>query len=106
MALIIPLRPVPNQALSVRLAGLYFDLTVKALGNGIMALSLTREGKTLVKNTRALPLEPILPYRYLEEGGGNLYWITENDSYPHYSRFGGADTLRYLTAEELARIRP
>lgn len=100
----IPLAPLPNQRCSVRLEASLFELTVKAAA-GVMAMSITRDGKTIVRGVRCLPSTPLIPHRHLEGLTGNFYFHTEDNVYPHYSRFGATDVLCYLTAGELKEIR-
>lgn len=101
---IVPLSPVPNQRLSVRLDGALFELEIKA-ARECMAISITRDAQTVVKGLRCLPLTPLIPYAYLEGLTGNFAFVTQGDVYPHYSRFGGTDTLWYLTVQELKELR-
>lgn len=100
----IPLDPIPNQNCSVRLDGALFDLTIK-IARELMTITIKRDGVTLVQGVRCLPDTPLIPHRYLEGGTGNFYFQTVAGSYPHYSRFGGTDTLFYATRDELEALR-
>lgn len=101
---VIPLEAVPNQRCSVRLDGALFEITVKMAVTS-MAATIARDGEVVVRGVRCLPSAPLIPYRYLEGNTGNFYFLTEQNQYPHYTRFGGTDTLCYLTHEELQEIR-
>lgn len=101
---LVPLEPVPNQRCSVRIDGVLYELTIKT-ARAIMAASITRDGIAVTHNAPCLPRRQIVPYRYLERDGGNFVFVTKNDAYPHYSRFGGEDTLYFLTPAELEEAR-
>lgn len=101
---VVPLESVPNQRLSIRLDGALFGLEIKA-AREIMTISISRNGDSVVKGLRCVPATPLIPYAYLEGLTGNFAFITQGGAYPHYSRFGGTDTLWYLTAQELRELR-
>lgn len=101
---VIPLQNTPNQRCSVRLEGALFEITVKAAISS-MAVSIAKDGVVIVRGVRCLPSTPLIPHRHLEGMTGNFYFLTGQNQYPHYSRFGGTDTLCYLTRNELQEIR-
>ena len=100
----VPLAAIPNQQVSVRLEGALFSLTVKA-ARTLMAVTITRDGETVVSGVRCLPDTPLIPYRHMEGVAGNFYFFTAGGEYPHYSRFAGTDRLIYATAAELEVLR-
>lgn len=98
----IELKQLPNQELSITLDGNIYDITIRSTTNSTTA-TIARNGSTLISNTRILPLYPILPYQYLEEG--NFCLITDSDALPDYTLFGISQSLVYLTSAELVELR-
>lgn len=94
----IPLKSFPRQSLSVVLEGALYDLELKEC-NGIMAVSVAREGVIIVNNRRAVAGMPVVPSRYLNDG--NFFIITENDALPYYTGFDGSNVFIWMTNEEI-----
>ena len=101
----IPLDSIPNQAFSVRLEGAYYDITIRALNDEVMTISIVRDGVPVVHNTRAVPLMTVIPYSYREAHYGNFVWHTADGDYPYYTRFGSTDALFFATDAELEEVR-
>lgn len=99
MASIVPLQVTPNQSFSVRLDGARYDLTLQAAGN-IMAVTIVRDGVTLLTGARVVAGMPLLPYRHLARG--NFLFITEGAE-PWWELFG-TQTLLVLSAAEIAAL--
>jgi hypothetical protein len=99
----IPLQAVANQSLTVTLEGSRFALTLKET-HGVMALDVERDGVELLRGHRIVPAAPLLPYRFLQDGG-NFVLLTENDELPYYTQFGFSQQLVYLTAAEVAALK-
>jgi hypothetical protein len=98
----IELKQLPNQSTSITLNGNIYDITIRSTTNSTTA-TIARNGSVLVSNIRILPLYPILPYRYLENG--NFCLITDADDLPDYTLFGVSQSLVYLTPDELTELR-
>lgn len=98
----LPINQFPRQSLSVVLEGALYELSLKEC-NGIMAVTVVRDGVTIVSNRRAVAGTPIIPAGYLEEG--NFVILTRSDDLPYYTEFDGQNTFLYVTAEELDVIR-
>lgn len=98
----IPTAAVPNQSLSVRVDETRLVLRLKE-ANGVMVADLERDNETIILGTRVLAGEPIIPYRYLEQG--NFLILTINDELPDWNLFGISQTLVYLTAAEVDALR-
>lgn len=94
----IPLKSFPRQSLSVVLEGALYEISLKEC-NGIMAVSVTRDGEVIVNNRRAVAGAPIIPSRYLNDG--NFFIITDNDELPYYTAFEGVDVFVWMTNEEI-----
>lgn len=103
MSVIVTLQPIPNQTLTTTLEGMRYQITLKAAG-GIMAVTLDRDGQRLFSGLRTVARTPLIPYRYLFSGIGNLLFDTDNDELPDWQAFGITQTLIYLTADELQGI--
>lgn len=101
----------PNQSFTVQLEMHQYDIAVKSInpnnvpGVGVMAVSISRDNVPIVRNLRAAPLVPLIPYAYLENGEGNFFFFTLNNDYPDYMQFGITQSLLYLTNTELEALR-
>lgn len=98
----IPLAAVPNQKITVQLDDLRMVVTVKE-ARGVMCASLERDGLTIVSSVRLLAGEPLVPYRYLENG--NFMLLTIEDDLPDWRQFGLTQELVYLSQAEIEAIR-
>jgi len=99
---VIPLATAPQQSLSVRLDDSRLVLTLKKV-KGCMVADLERDGEYVIRGTRVLAGEPIIPYAYLEEG--NFLLQTINDELPDWTQFGVSQTLLYLTVAEVTDLK-
>lgn len=102
MSEIIPLDPIPNQSLSIRLDGRRYVLTVKEIGD-MMSVTIVRDNVTLIENVRAVAGFPLLPYGYMWHDAGNfIFTNTEDGVIPYYTDFGTKSQLVYSSAAEIA----
>ena len=97
----IPLDPIPNQSLYIRLDGVRYLIELKEAG-GMMTATIDRDGVRLVTGSRCAGGTPLIPYRHLWEGFGNFIFLTAPDVIPYYTDFGSTCTLVYSSAEEIA----
>lgn len=105
MSEIIPLEPIPNQNLTVVLETVRYELTLKEAG-GMMVISISRAGEKLLDSLRCVAGTPLLPYPYLERGGGTFIFTTaEEGAIPYWIDFATTAQLIYITAVELALLR-
>lgn len=103
MASIIPLEAAPNQSVTANLDGYVFDITVKAIDEESMAVSITADDEVIVDSRKVVSGAAIIPHRYLEKG--NFIFISDStvsDDIPYYTGFGTSYHLLYLTEEELS----
>lgn len=98
---LVNLERVPNQELSVRLAGRRFVLRIKEAA-GAMVADVTVDGEVVLLASRIVAGTPLIPYRYLE--AGNLLLLTDDGQLPDYAQFGVTQTLVYLSAAEIAAL--
>ena len=102
MPLIVPLEPIPNQSATIRLDARRYEITVKEM-NGVMGVTLVRDGELLVSNLRAVAGFPLLPYEHLARDAGNfIFTNTDEGAIPYYVDFGSKCFLVYSTAAEIA----
>jgi hypothetical protein len=107
----IPIAAVPNQTLSIQLDQNNYDIglfttnraNANLVGDGVMGITITRNGLLVVSGLRLVPNYLIIPYLYLEDG--NFVFVTQNDEYPDYPQFGITQSLIYASASELGAIR-
>lgn len=97
--ILIDLMPVPNQALSITVDEVLWELTFKAAGS-IMAADIIRDGEAVVLGQRVVADAPIIPYAYLSEQG-NFMFLTPQGEIPWWEDFGSTHTLVYLSPEEV-----
>lgn len=97
----IPIVATPNQSLSIRVDNIRLVLRIKE-ASGVMVADLERDGEIIISGTRVLAGEPIIPYRYLEDG--NFLLLTINDELPDWNAFGASQSLVYMTAAEVDAI--
>lgn len=98
----IPLQAIPNQSLTIRLDNNFYQITLKEI-EGLMAITIIRDGTPIVIGERIVPGYPIIPYRYLENG--NFAFLTLDDEYPYYPQFGVTQQLVYASQSELETLR-
>src|ERR1700753_2313607 len=98
----IPLQSLPNQQLAIQLDGALYTIYLKDI-IGLMAISIIRDGVTIIEGERMVPRYPILPYQYQE--AGNFVILTANEDYPDWHQFGITQSLIYASQAELEAIR-
>jgi len=98
----IGISQIPNQSLSVQIDSLRYDIRLKET-NGVMSIDLARDNINIVIGARLVAGQPIIPYRYKEDG--NFFLSTLGDDLPDYTKFGVSQFLYYFTATELLTIR-
>lgn len=98
----IDLAPLANQSVAVRLDNALYEIVVRTT-SGVMSVDILRGGELAVQGQRAAAGSPLIPYVYLE--AGNFIFVTENEEYADWRKFGTSHFLLYATAQELADIR-
>lgn len=98
----ISLQSVPNQSFSFNIAETAFDVTLKTSDSLIADISIN--GETVIQGVRIMAYRPVLPYAYLSQSAGNLFFITENGAAPSYELFGVTQTLVYASEEEVESL--
>lgn len=101
---IIDLIQSPNFEFTTTLENAKYDIAVRTVGD-LTYMTISRNAVKLIDSVRCVPFEPILPYEYLEEGGGNFAFDTKNDEYPNYTQFNVSHIFLYATAAEIAAAR-
>lgn len=98
----VPIQQIPNQAFSITLDGVLYDLKILT-NNGVTSVSLSINGQDVLDNALAASAAPIIPAPYQE--AGNFMFLTANQQLPYYEQFGLTQSLLYFTADELATFR-
>lgn len=96
----IALAQEASQSFTIVLNAKRYDITIRDIGGDIMAVTIIRDGVTLIEGQRLVAGTPLLPYKHLEDG--NFMLLTQNGQYPYYTEFGVTQFLLYLTPEEIA----
>lgn len=97
----IPLQPIPNQSLTVRLDDVRYVIELKEAG-GMMAATIDRAGVRLVTGMRCPAGIPLLLFPHLFSGFGNFVFVSEG--IPYYTNFGTNCQLVYASASELPDV--
>ena len=97
----IEIQAVPNQAFSVVIDKVLFDIALKTTSVTIADISI--DGSIKLIGVKCMPNRPIIPYEYLESG--NFFFVCEGEEYPYYTNFGITQSLVYLTVEEMEAYR-
>jgi hypothetical protein len=100
----IPIENIPNQSLSIQLDGVRYGLRFKDLG-GMMAVDISIDDQLIIEGLRVVGGYPLIPYKYLENDGGNFIFSTELGDLVYWDQFGITQSLLYFSAEELGVIR-
>ena len=100
----LPLQAVPNQAFSALLDGLSYRITLKQ-ATGVMVATISIDDEEVISGSRFFADSPLIPYPYIENGGGNFVMTTEGDALPAFDQFGVTQFLIYVTADEVVDAR-
>lgn len=99
MMRVVPLATIPNQSLTIQLDGARWSLALKE-ARGVMCADISLDGTDLLRGVRIVAGEPLIPYRYLQNG--NFLFLTNNNEIPDWGSFNASQTLVYLSAEEIS----
>lgn len=97
---IVPLKPVPNQALTVILAGQYCQINVYQEPSGIH-VDLYVNNEIVIAGVIAENLNRIVRSTYLGFAGDLAFIDNQGDTDPYYTGLGTRYSLAYITAAEL-----
>lgn len=104
----IPVVNIPNQTLSIQLDGNLYDISIHATQDnedgttGIMAVDISINNSLIISGVRAVSNFLLIPYQYLVNG--NFGFVTSNDDYPDWRKFGISQYLVYISNDELEEI--
>lgn len=98
---VVPLSSAPNQQFTVTLEGIRWGVRLVQAA-GVLVADVSQEGVGLVRSSRVLAGEAIIPYAYLQTG--NFIMVVNADELPTYSQFGVSQFLVYLSAAEIAAL--
>lgn len=106
---LIPLIIEPNQSLNITLGGDNYNIKLNDVNNNddeidvLMTSTIQRNNVDIISGFRMLAGEPLIPFRYLENG--NFVFFTNNDEFPDYRQFGITQFLYFFDEDELREIR-
>jgi len=104
MSLIVPIASIPNQSFSFQPEEVRYDIRLADTGS-MMILDLSINEVVVLSGSRITGGAPLIPYQYLENGGGNFLFLTELGDIPYWDQFGITQSLMYVTVSELEAIR-
>lgn len=96
---IIPLKPVPNQTVSVQLAGQACTIDVYQLAQGLF-VNLSVDGALVIGGVIAQNLNRIVRDAYLGFAGDLAFVDNQGSRDPDHAGLGSRFELAYLTADE------
>lgn len=98
MPSVVDLQQIRSQEIFIQLDGVQHELRVYATNNS-MAYDITRDNNVVLRGSRLVNGEALIPFDYLE--AGNLILIATDDRVADYNQFGLTQTLLYFTQAEL-----
>lgn len=99
--LIVPLQPVPNQALTIILDGQYCQINVYQEPAALF-VDLYKDNALVVAGAIAENLNRIIRSVYLGFSGDLAFIDNEGNTDPYYTGLGSRYSLAYITAAEIA----
>ena len=99
----IDVQQLPNQEFEKEIDGTTYTIKLRTF-HGLTLADISIGEKVLKHSIRVCPNTPIIPYKYLTQGG-NFVFYSIDGSYPHYTQFGITQQLVYLTDEELQDLQ-
>ena len=102
MSINVPIEATANQEFTITLEGARYNLSIKQ-ATGCMEMDIIRDDVVILNGIRPVAGTPVIPYKYLERG--NFLFLTENDDLPWWEKFGVAQSLLYLTIDEMEQAR-
>ena len=96
----IALKPIPSQSFSVVVDGNRFAIRLVSK-SGIVSADVSRNNEIVTLGQRCVAEKYIIPYPYLEAGGGNFIFLTSEGDLPNYLQFGETQKLFWLSQDEV-----
>lgn len=100
----IPIETISNQSLSIQLDEVRYGFRFRDIGN-MMSVDISIDDELILEGLRVVGGYPLIPYKYLEDDGGNFIFLTELGDIVYWDQFGITQSLLYFSAEELGVIR-
>lgn len=99
----ITLDVLPNQEFSFVDSSVIYRISVYVVDTSTqqMAADISVNGITVIQGTRALHGSFLLPWRSMQQGGGNFVFYAPDTQNPWWQNFGPGCTLWYLSAAEM-----
>lgn len=97
----IPLQQIPRQNFTITLDNHDYDITINAINEYQVAISISRDTVPLVDNLKCCPVEWLIPFPYLSQGLGNFVFTTVGEVYPYYTDFGVGTALTFFSGAEV-----
>lgn len=98
----ITLQALNGQKFSLALDGNQWDMQIKDT-NGVIAVSLSRNGVPIMENQSCVPGERVIPCKYQE--AGNFFFTTKDYEILDYTKFGITQFLFYASQAEIDAVR-
>ena len=95
---------LPNQKFSVNTDSGSVDVELRTI-DGIMLMSVSRNGEYIVNSIRVAPNVLLMGYKYLQEQFGDFVFTTVDNEYPYFENFNNANKLFWLNYDETKEFR-
>lgn len=93
------LEKTANQEFNLTIDDRRYKISLREGENQMMLATIEIDGEIVIQGLRCLPSTPLLPYSYTE--WGNFIFVTENNEFPYWEKFGSSQRLLYVTRAEV-----
>jgi len=97
----IAIAAVSSQTFSTTLNNVLYNFAIYYTQNG-MCYDLSIGGLAVVTGQRIVTGWYLIPFTCYEQGNGNFFLLTENNTLPDYTQFGTTQILIWLTGTEIS----
>lgn len=101
----ITLYNIPNQEFELQFADLTYRIRLKTVQDNFTLADIYINDELIKGSVRCCPNMPLIPYEYLQQGGGNFIFHCFDGNYPIYTLFNKSQVLIYFSAEEIQGIK-
>lgn len=95
---------LPNQKFSTTTASGSLDVELRTV-DGIMLMSVSSNGKSIVNSIRVAPNVLLMKYEYIQKLYGDFVFSTTDKEYPYFENFNNANKLCWLSYEETIKFK-
>lgn len=97
----ITLYNVPNQEFELQLDNLRYKIHLRTIRDNFTIADIYINNELVKSSVRCCPNMPLIPYAYLQQGGGNFIFQCIDGNYPYYELFNKTQNFIYLSASDI-----